>query len=132
MSEKIPDRFHDLFRTQAFAHLATLLPSGAPQVSPVWCDFDGTHVLINTEKSRLKLRNAERDPRVALSIQDPANPYRYIEVRGRVAATTEDGAARHIDRLAQRYMGIDRYPNNRPGDVRVIMKIAPESVHWME
>lgn len=131
MPAPLPPAFRDLFRRKAFAHLATRMADGAPQVSPVWVDLDGDDVLVNTERARLKLRNVLRDPRVALSIQDPENPYRYLEIRGRVVETTEHGAAGHIDRLAQRYMGVDRYPNNRPGDVRVILRIRPERVHTM-
>lgn len=131
MPGPIPHAFLDLFQNKAFAHLATLMADGAPQVSPVWVDLDGEDVLVNTERHRLKFRNVERDPRVALSIQDPENPYRYIEVRGRVVETTERGAAEHIDRLARRYMGVERYPNNQPGDVRVILRIRPERVHTM-
>jgi PPOX class probable F420-dependent enzyme len=131
MPQEIPSAFRDLLAKKAFAHLVTLMKDGSPQVSPVWVDFDGRHVLVNTEKHRLKFRNATRDPRVALSIQDPENPYRYLEVRGRVVETTEKGAAEHIDRLAQRYMGVERYPNNQAGDVRVIVKIQPEHTHTM-
>jgi PPOX class probable F420-dependent enzyme len=131
MAAKIPDAFRDLFGKKALAHLATLMPDGSPQTSPVWCDFDGDCVLVNTERKRLKLKNVQRDPRVALSISDPDNPYRYLEVRGRVVETTEKGADALIDKLAKRYMGVDKYPLNKPGDVRVTLRIRPERVSSM-
>ena len=129
---KIPDQYRDLFTSKkAFAHLATVGAGGAPQVTPVWVDFDGTHVRFNTAKGRVKVRNLGRDPRVALSIQDPDNPYRYVQVRGRVVEATERGADAHIDALAKKYLGQDRYPFRRPGEVRVMYKVLPESVQGM-
>jgi PPOX class probable F420-dependent enzyme len=114
-----------------FAHIATLSEDGSPQVTPVWIDFDGTHVIFNTEKKRAKTGHLERDPRVSLSIQDANNPYSYIEIRGRVVEMTEEGANEHIDKLAKKYMGKDKYPFHRPGDVRVIVKIEPLKVFGM-
>ena len=131
MAVTIPNAFLDLFRKKAFAHLVTLMPDGSPQTSPVWCDLDGECVRINTERERLKFKNLKRDPRVALSISDPDNAYRYLEVRGRVVETTERDAAQHIDQLAKRYMGVDKYPYSKPGDVRVIVRIRPERVSSM-
>src|SRR2546422_5418541 len=91
MAEKvIPDSHLDLFRKKAFAHLATLMPGGQPQVTPVWVDYDGRHVVINTAEGRQKDKNLQRDGRVALSIMDPDNPYRYLEVRGRVVERTRN------------------------------------------
>jgi PPOX class probable F420-dependent enzyme len=127
MGAQVPDSFLDLFHKKSFAHLATLMPDGSPQITPVWCDFDGTHVLINSAKGRRKDKNLRRDPKVALSIQDPENPYRYLQVRGRVVSITEEGADAHIDRLAKRYMGVEKYPLRKPGEVRVIYKILPEA-----
>lgn len=131
MATEISKGFVDLLRKKSFAHLVTLMPNGSPQVSPVWCDFDGTHVVVNSAKGRQKDRNMRRDPRVALSIQDPDDPYRYLEVRGRVDEITEEGADAHIDALAKRYMGLDEYPNRAPGEVRVIYRIVPEHIHTM-
>ncbi len=93
MSQVIPEKYRDLFQKRAFASLGTLMPDGRPQVTPVWCDFDGEHVIFNSAKGRQKDRNVRRDPRVSLAIIDPENPYRYIEIRGRVVEITEDGAA---------------------------------------
>jgi len=97
-------------------------------VTPVWVDYDGSHVRVNSAKGRLKDKNMRRNKRVALSIQDPENAYRYIAVRGEVVEITEQGADAHIDALAKKYLGKDRYPFRGPGEVRVIYKIRPEKV----
>jgi PPOX class probable F420-dependent enzyme len=129
MAEKvIPDSHLDLFKKKAFAHLATLMPSGQPQVTPVWVDFDGHYVVINTAEGRQKDKNLQRDGRVALSITDPDNPYRYLEVRGRVADRTRAGADNHIDAMAKKYLGQDKYPYRQSGEVRVIYKVEPEHI----
>ena len=83
MSQVIPEKYRDLFQKRAFASLGTLMPDGRPQVTPVWCDFDGEHVIFNSAKGRQKDRNVRRDPRVSLAIIDPENPYRYLEIRGK-------------------------------------------------
>lgn len=126
MAATIPEKFRDLFRKPAFAHLATLMPDGRPQVSPVWCDFDGTYVLFNSARGRQKDRNLQRDPRVSMCIADPENPYRYLEIRGHVVEITEQGADDHINRLTKRYLNLDTYPYRQPGEVRVIFKIEPQ------
>lgn len=128
---EIPQQYHDLFQKKAFASLATLMSDGRPQVTPVWCDFDGTHVLFNSARGRQKDRNVRRDPRVALALIDPDNAYRYVEIRGRVVEITEQGADAHIDKLAKKYLGVDKYPYHQPGDVRVIYKILPEHVQGL-
>ena len=96
----IPDSHLDLFQKKAFGHLATLMPNGQPQVTPIWIDYDGRYVILNTAAGRQKDKNLQRDGRVALSIIDPDNPYRYLEVRGRVAERTLEGADQHIDAMA--------------------------------
>ena len=125
---EIPEKFRDLFDydKKAFAHVATLMPDGTPQVTPVWVDYDGTHIIINSARGRQKDKNLRRSPNVSLSIQDPGNPYRYLEVRGPVVEITEEGADEHIDKMAKKYMGVDRYPGRGPGEVRVIYKIEPQ------
>jgi PPOX class probable F420-dependent enzyme len=128
MAATIPESFKDLFTKVAFAHLATCMADGSPQVTPVWVDYDGSHVRVNSAKGRLKDKNMRRNKRVALSIQDPENAYRYIAVRGEVVEITEQGADAHIDALAKKYLGKDRYPFRGPGEVRVIYKIRPEKV----
>jgi PPOX class probable F420-dependent enzyme len=127
----ILEKYRDLLEKPTFAHIATIGPSGAPHVTPVWIDYDGRHVLFNTARGRLKERHIARDPRVAFSILDPENPYRYVEVRGRAAELTEQGADAHIDKLAKKYLGKDRYPFRKAGEVRVIVKIVPEQVSGM-
>lgn len=125
MTQPIPESHRDILDKKALAHLATLMPDGRPQSTPVWCDFDGTHVRINSAKGRRKDRNMRRDPRVSLSLCDPDNPFRYLEIRGEVVEITEAGADEHIDQLAHKYLGVDKYPNRRAREVRVIYKIDP-------
>ncbi len=122
----IPATHLDLFSKKAFAHLATLMADGTPQTTPVWVDYDGKHVVINTAEGRQKDKNMRRNGHVALSITDPDNPYRYLEVRGTVAERTHAGADQHIDRMAKKYLGQDKYPYRQPGEVRVIYKVTPE------
>jgi len=131
MSQVIPDKFRDLFSKRAFASLSTLMPDGSPQVTPVWCDIEGDLVIVNTAKARQKDKNMRRDPRVALAIIDPENPYRYLEIRGRVVEITEHGADAHIDKMAKKYIGMDKYPHRQPGEVRVLYKIKPEHISSM-
>ena len=107
------------------------MPDGRPQVTPVWCDYDGKYVIVNSARGRRKDRNMRRDPRVALALVDPDNPYRYIEIRGQVAEITEQGAEEHIDRMAKKYLGLDKYPHRAPGEVRVLYKIRPEGFSSM-
>jgi PPOX class probable F420-dependent enzyme len=130
MANTIPEKYVDLFRKPAFASLATLMPDGSPQVTPVWVDYDGKHVLFNSAQGRVKDKNVRRNPRVSLAIQDPENPYRYLEVRGRVVEITKDGADEHIDKLSKKYLG-KPYPYRKPSEVRVLYKIEPEHVSSM-
>jgi PPOX class probable F420-dependent enzyme len=127
----IPENVRDIFAKKAFAHVATIGRDGAPQVTPVWVDYDGTHVRFNTARGRVKDKNLQRSPTIALSVQDPDNPYRYVQVRGRVVEMTEKDADAHIDALSKKYTGRDKYANRRPGEVRVIVKIMPEKVQIM-
>ena len=131
MPAAIPQNFQDLFEKKAFANLATVMPDGRPQVTPVWCDFDGTHVIVNSAKGRVKDRNMRRDPRVSVALMDPDNPYRYLQFQGRVAEITENGADQHIDKMAKKYLGQDKYPFRQPGEVRVIYRIEPDRVATM-
>ena len=124
----IPPEYLDLFTKKALACLATLMPDGSPQVTPVWVDYDGEHILVNTAVGRQKDRNMQRDQRVALAIIDPDNAYRYLQVRGVVAEVTTEGAETHIDRMAFKYLGEDRHPFRKPGVRRVIFKIRPIKV----
>jgi PPOX class probable F420-dependent enzyme len=128
---QVPDKYLDLFKKKAFAHLATLMKDGSPQVTPVWVDYDGKHVRVNSALGRVKDKNLRRDPHVALAIQDPDNPYRYLEVRGKVVDITQKGADEHIDSLAQKYLGQAKYPGRKPGEVRVLYKIEPQKFSFM-
>lgn len=132
MSATIPKEFQDLLAKKAFAHLGTIMPDGSPQVTPVWFDFDGTHLRVNSAKGRVKDKNMRRDGRIALAIMDPENPYRYLAVRGRVEEVAEAGADAHIDSLAKKYLGQDRYPYRKAGEVRVIYRIQPERVSTVQ
>jgi PPOX class probable F420-dependent enzyme len=131
MSASIPSQFLDLFEKKAFGSLATLMPDGTLQVTPVWVDFDGKRVIVNSARGRRKDRNMNAGASVALAIMDPDNPYRYLEVRGRVAEVTEQGADEHIDRMAKKYLGQDKYPFREPGEVRVIYRIDPTAASGM-
>jgi PPOX class probable F420-dependent enzyme len=131
MAGTIPDKFLDLFQKKAFGNLATTMPDGSPQVTPVWVDFDGSHVIVNSARGRQKDKNMQRNAKVALSILDPDNPYRYLEIRGKVDAITEEGADAHIDKMAKKYMGKDTYPWRRPEEVRVLYKILPTKTTQM-
>ena len=131
MAGVIPEKYRDLFNKRAFAALTTLMPDGSPQTTPVWVDTDGEYVIFNSAKGRQKDRNVRRDPRVALAIVDPENPYRYLEVRGKVAEITEQGADAHIDKMAKKYLGQDKYPYRQGNEVRVIYKVRPEHTTTM-
>lgn len=127
MPEIPADALH-LFEGEHLAHVATLMPDGSPQVSPVWVAEEGGQILINSAEGRLKTDNLRRDPRVALSITDARNPQESILIRGRVAEITREGADDSIDQLSARYFGIDDYPARQPGEQRVIIRIEPERV----
>ncbi len=132
MPAAIPEKFLDLFNKRAFANLATLMPDGHPQVTPVWCDLQDGYVLINTARGRQKDRNMKRDPHVSLAIADPDNPYRYLEVRGQAEEVNAGaGADEHIDRMAKKYLGQDKYPYRQPGEVRVLYRVKPERTSTM-
>jgi PPOX class probable F420-dependent enzyme len=131
MAQPIPEKYLDLFKKAAFGNLATIMKDGSPQVTPVWVDYDGEYVRFNSALGRVKDKNIRRDPRVALSIFDPENPYRHLEIRGRVVEITRNGADDHINSLAKKYLGKDVYPYRQAGEVRVMYKIEPEKVNTM-
>ena len=128
----IPKGFEDLFSKKTFFHLSTRMADGSPQVSPVWIDTDEGHIVVNSAKGRIKDRNMRAEPRVALSATDPDNPYRALMIRGRVVKITEEGADAHIDKMAKKYLGEDKYPFRVPGEVRVLYYIEPVKVATME
>ena len=128
---EIPAAFHDLFERKSFAHFATLMPDGTPQVTPVWVDYDADrgHVLVNTARGRRKEKNVRANPKVGIEISDPEDPYRYVSVRGEVVEVTEDGAVEHIDALTRRYFEQDEYPNKgEERGPRVMIRIEPDRV----
>lgn len=127
MAARLDDRARELLEAPNFAHVATLRSDGTPHVVPVWVDVDGDHVVLNTAEGRVWPTNVERDPRVTTTIQNLENPYEYLEVRGRVAETTREGADEHIDKLAKKYLGEDEYPFRKPGEQRLMVRIEPES-----
>lgn len=128
----IPDAFLDLVTTKTpLAHLATIMPDGSPQVTPVWFDYTGGLIRVNSAKGRVKSRNMTEGAAVALSIVDPDNGYRYIQIRGRVSKTTEAGGDAHIDALAKKYLNLDAYPYRSAAETRVIFEITPSSVQVM-
>ena len=114
-----------------FATIATVMPDGSPQATVVWIDSDGTNIVLNTADGRLKTNNMRRDPRVSICVTDSENPYHQLMVRGRVVELTHEGADDHIDSLAKRYLGQDRYPGHTDQEQRVIVKVAPEHVSFM-
>ena len=129
MTELVPSSHHDLLGDQAkaLAFLAATTADGAPHVTPVWFDVAGDLIRVNTARGRVKYWNMLRRPRVALAISDREDPYRYIQIRGSVVGSTEDGARDHISLLAKKYRGWDTYPVPE-GQVRVIFTIRPERV----
>jgi PPOX class probable F420-dependent enzyme len=119
-----------LLQEPQLAHFTTLMADGAPQTTPVWVDVepDGSHVLINTADARLKMQNIERDPRVSVSVVDRGNDWRYALVRGTVVERRHEGADEHIDKMAQKYLGQERYPYHKATERRVVLRIKPDHV----
>ena len=111
-----------------FAYFATLMKDGSPHVAPTWIDYDGKMILINTASGRVKENNVKHDKRVAISVSDNSNPYEMITIRGTVEEITDKNADEHIDKLAKRYLGLDKYPFRNPTEKRIILKILPEKV----
>ena len=127
----LPENLVSLLCSGSSCYIATTMPDGSPQMTQTWVDTDGKHVVINTVDGYQKVRNVQRDPRVALSVFDPANPSRYFAVRGRVTGSTTDGGTEHIEKLAQRYLG-GPYPwYGGRNQVRVILTISADRIHTM-
>lgn len=131
MSSSFPENYRDLFQKKSFGAFTTLMPDGSPQTTPVWIDYRDGEIWVNSAVGRQKDKNVRRDPRVAIAVMDPENPYRYVEVRGRVREITQDSADAHIDTMAQKYLGQDKYPYRQPGEQRVLYKISIEKTHAM-
>jgi len=128
--KNIPETHQDLLSDEkkAFVYLATVMKDGSPQVTPVWFDVEGEYILINSAEGRLKDRNMRARPAVALCIADPNDPYRYLQIRGKVIEITKEGAEDHIDTLNFKYHGNRNYPNHRADQPRVIYKVLPEKI----
>ena len=121
-----------MLRRPSPCFITTLMPDGSPQVTQTWVDTDGENIVINTVQTHQKVRNVERDPRVAVAVCDTADPSRYYAIRGRVTSLTTEGGAEHIETLAQRYLGGPYQWYGGRDQVRVIMTIAPEKIHAMD
>jgi PPOX class probable F420-dependent enzyme len=130
-SFSIPEGYVDLLESNALAHIATIGPDGEPQNNPVWFDWDGEQVKFSQTKTRQKYKNVGREPRLALSIVDPENPYRYLEIRGEVVKVEEDPNNDFINAMAKKYLGLDEYPYHQPGDERIVLYIEPEHTTQM-
>ncbi len=128
-SPRLSSKAQDIFRAKNFGLLAELNPDGSPHLTPVWVDTDGKYVLVNTAIGRVKERNTRRDPRVAVTVVEQANPYSWVMVRGKVAERIAGrDADDHIDKLAKKYTGAERYTRRSPDEKRVILKIEPEQI----
>ena len=131
MAAELSAAVQQLFSEPNFAFISTTMPDGSPQVTPVWVDTDGSHIIFNTASGRQKTRNLERDAKVAVAVMDRNNPYKYVQVRGHVSDITTEGANEHIDKMAKKYTGAERYGNHRPGEDRLIITIVPDKVQAM-
>jgi PPOX class probable F420-dependent enzyme len=127
---QITEPITQLLKGKSFAYLSTPMKDGSPQVTPTWIDIDrdGDSILVNTAEGRLKHKNVSRDPGVAISVADQSNPYNMVSIRGRVIEQISEDADEHTDRLAKKYLGLDKYPYRSPSEKRVILKIKPEKV----
>jgi PPOX class probable F420-dependent enzyme len=124
MPTPFPEKHLDIFEKKSFGSFTTLMPDGSPQTTPVWVDLKDGDIWVNSALGRQKDKNVRRDARVAVTIIDADNPYRYVEVRGKVKEITQTGADAHIDAMAKKYLGQDKYPFRQPGEERVLYKIA--------
>jgi PPOX class probable F420-dependent enzyme len=128
MALDLTDDQRAIIESPNFAYIATVNKDGSPQVTPVWIEHDGNYIVVNSEQKRLKVRNVKRDPRVSLNVAEAANPYHYLTIKGHVVEVTAEGGFEGIDRLAKKYIGQDKYPWNKPEDVRVQIRIAVDKI----
>lgn len=131
--KNIPESHLDLISAEvrSYAYLATSMPDGSPQITPVWFNTDGENILLNSVKGRVKDRNMRARPQIAVAIHLQGQPYRYLQLRGKIVEITEDGARQHINTLSQKYRGNPDYKLNDPNEIRVIYKLLPESIQVM-
>ena len=128
---QILEGYRDLLHSTALAHVATIGPEGEPQSNPVWFGWDGEHLLFSQTTGRQKYRNLQGNPRIAVSIVDPENQYRYLEIRGTVIRFDPDPNLDFINSMAKKYMGVDKYPWHQPGDERVVVVVQPQHTTQM-
>jgi PPOX class probable F420-dependent enzyme len=128
MPDILSPKARELIGRPVLASLTTLNANGSPQVTPIWVDLDGDDLLFNTAEGRVKARNLHRDPRVAVSVIDPEDPYNVVALRGSVADITTDGADAHIDSLAKKYLGVDTYPMRSEGEVRIKVRVRTDHI----
>jgi len=128
INREIDDSVIQLLTGKNFAFVSTLMKDGSPQITPTWIDYDEKTILINTAEGRTKQKNVSRDNRVAISIVDQNNPYHMVTIRGKVIEQTTKGADEHIDKLAKRYLGVDKYPFRSQTEKRIILKVKPEKI----
>jgi PPOX class probable F420-dependent enzyme len=131
MTSKISPDVAKLIDDKNFAFVATLMKDDSPQITPVWIDLVDGIILVNTAKGRVKQKYVSRDPRVAISIVDRNNPYNMVTIRGNVVEQTAEGADKHIDKMAKKYLGVDKYPFSMPGEERILLKIVPSKIFHM-
>lgn len=131
MTSNISPEVAKLIEDKNLAFVATLMKNDSPQITPVWIDLVDGMILVNTAKGRVKQRNVSRDPRVAISIVDRNNPYNMVTIQGHVVEQTTEGADKHIDKMAKKYLGVDKYPFAMPGEERVLLKIVPKKIFQM-
>lgn len=131
MTSKISPDVAKLIEDKNFAFVATLMKDDSPQITPVWIDLVDGIILVNTAKGRVKQKNVSRDPRVAISIVDRNNPYHMVTIQGNVVEQTAEGADKHIDKMAKKYLGVDKYPFSMPGEERILLKIVPSKIFHM-
>jgi PPOX class probable F420-dependent enzyme len=125
LAAKLNPKAVALIEGKNFANLATISSDGHPHVATVWVDHDGDIIIVNTAVGRVKQRNTAKDPRVSLSIANQNNPYEMMTVKGRVIKQTKEGADAHIDKMAKKYTGADKYAYRQPGEQRIILRIEP-------
>jgi PPOX class probable F420-dependent enzyme len=128
MADTLSTKARELIARPVLASLATLNPSGSPQITPLWIDLDGDDVVLNTAQGRIKARNLEQDARVAVSVIDPDDPYNVVAFSGTVTDVSTEGADEHIDALAKKYLGVDSYPMRREGEVRIKVTVRTDRI----
>jgi PPOX class probable F420-dependent enzyme len=129
-TNQITEPVAKLLEGRNLAFVATLMKDGWPQITPTWVDIEDGKILVNTAEGRLKQKNLSRDARIAISVADQNNPYHMVTVRGRVVEQTNAGADEHVDKLAKKYLGVEKYPLHSPNEKRIIIKIKPERIHY--